>query len=251
MSEAVTLLIGPDRKAFVVHKALLVNTCDYFKKATSGEWIESRSNVHTLDDVNVQVFEMFMRWLYSGVLRCLDLEDLDQLLVQAWALGDRLQSCRLKNVVMTALAKDWNRYRDGYPLSMTVALMAYDLSPPNAKIRQLTKRKFSLHAGDGRQVDSASTINHDLLVDLCNEMSNVIGKVRGGGRKAVGIKHEIARDVCSTYHEHPDGHRCTATQMEASYQFHDSDEGLCSKIYPFAKLEQDVVVEPGDSDAEK
>lgn len=233
MSEALTLLVGPSKKAFVVHKALLVNTCDSFKKATSGEWTESRSNVHTLDDVNVQVFEMFMRWLYTGVLHCLDVDDLDQLLVQAWALGDRLLSCRFKNVVMTALAKDWNRYIEGYPTSITVASMAYDLSLPNSKIRQLTKAKFSRHAQEEWRIDSASTINHDLLVDLCHEMFEIISEVRNSVRDPNDLEQEIGTDVCLLYHEHPDGYICSATHIKVSYRFHDSDEGLCDTNHPF------------------
>jgi len=44
----------------------LVNASDYFAKVTTGEWAEARSGIHTLEDVNVQVFELFLRWLYTG-----------------------------------------------------------------------------------------------------------------------------------------------------------------------------------------
>jgi multisubunit Na+/H+ antiporter MnhE subunit len=43
--------IGPDRKRYYVHRALLVHHSEYFAKALQGSWKEAQEGVITLEDI--------------------------------------------------------------------------------------------------------------------------------------------------------------------------------------------------------
>lgn len=49
----VVLEIGPDRKTYYIHKALLSQHSNYFRKALQGPWKEAEEGVFTLDDVEL------------------------------------------------------------------------------------------------------------------------------------------------------------------------------------------------------
>jgi hypothetical protein len=47
----VTVEVGPDRKRFLIHKALLVHHSEYFAAATRGPWKDTQDGVVPLHDV--------------------------------------------------------------------------------------------------------------------------------------------------------------------------------------------------------
>ena len=61
-----TILIGPDQKKFVIHQALLCGKSQYFTKALTGSFVESKTRVVKLEDVSPLLFRMFVSWLYDG-----------------------------------------------------------------------------------------------------------------------------------------------------------------------------------------
>ncbi|KAG9565229.1 hypothetical protein KCU71_g5461, partial [Aureobasidium melanogenum] len=61
-----TILIGPDQKKFVIHQALLCGKSQYFTKALTGSFVESKTRVVRLEDVSPMLFRMFVSWLYDG-----------------------------------------------------------------------------------------------------------------------------------------------------------------------------------------
>ncbi|KAF1960097.1 hypothetical protein CC80DRAFT_582457 [Byssothecium circinans] len=67
-SNIVTIKVGAEKTEYVVHKAFLVYYSDYFKKALEGPWKEAEDNAITLEDVEVEVFNVFVNWLYTQQL---------------------------------------------------------------------------------------------------------------------------------------------------------------------------------------
>ncbi|KAH7094575.1 hypothetical protein FB567DRAFT_600179 [Paraphoma chrysanthemicola] len=62
----VIIEIGPDRKKYYIHKALIVHHSEYFRKALQGTWKEAQEGVVRLEDVNHHVMNLFVEWLYTG-----------------------------------------------------------------------------------------------------------------------------------------------------------------------------------------
>jgi hypothetical protein len=103
MGDCVTIFVGPEKRKFTVHAELLKSASNYFATAMRGNWIESRTNVYSLLDLNVEAFETFVRWLYRGTLEVHYRSDLDEFAIHLWALGDQIMSFDFKNAAINVL----------------------------------------------------------------------------------------------------------------------------------------------------
>jgi hypothetical protein len=54
-------------KKFHVHKDVICHYSEYFRAAFNGRWIEAEEDVK-LEDIDVEVFELFVHWLYAQEL---------------------------------------------------------------------------------------------------------------------------------------------------------------------------------------
>ncbi|KAF1849865.1 uncharacterized protein K460DRAFT_411672 [Cucurbitaria berberidis CBS 394.84] len=66
--DVVVIEVGPERKKYYLHKALLVHHSDYFRKALEGPWTEAQEGVIKLEDIEPAVVNWFVHWLYTGTL---------------------------------------------------------------------------------------------------------------------------------------------------------------------------------------
>ncbi|KAH0012092.1 hypothetical protein KCU78_g9828, partial [Aureobasidium melanogenum] len=65
-SQMVTILAGPDQEKFVVHQPLLCSKSQYFNKALTGSFEESKTGIVRLEDVSPVLFRIVVTWLYNG-----------------------------------------------------------------------------------------------------------------------------------------------------------------------------------------
>jgi hypothetical protein len=65
----VTVNIGGDstttKKTFSVQKCFLVNYSDYFRAPLGGSWKEAEDQAITFANVEPQIFEVYVDWLYT------------------------------------------------------------------------------------------------------------------------------------------------------------------------------------------
>ncbi|KAF1844372.1 uncharacterized protein K460DRAFT_163263 [Cucurbitaria berberidis CBS 394.84] len=71
-SEPVTILAGESEDKFFVHAHLLELSSGFFQKALNKEWKEGQERVVRLPNVDVDVFRIYAKWLYTGRFHCLD-----------------------------------------------------------------------------------------------------------------------------------------------------------------------------------
>ncbi|KAF2833871.1 hypothetical protein CC86DRAFT_415861, partial [Ophiobolus disseminans] len=57
--------IGTTKKKYFIHRSLLEEHSEYFRKALNGPWIESQEGVVKLHDVDCGNFDIFVDWLYT------------------------------------------------------------------------------------------------------------------------------------------------------------------------------------------
>jgi hypothetical protein len=62
--EIVTISISPDKTLYKVYKDLVCYHAEYFRTAYNGRWKESEEGV-VLADVEIEVFNIFLHWLYT------------------------------------------------------------------------------------------------------------------------------------------------------------------------------------------
>ncbi|KAF2035578.1 hypothetical protein EK21DRAFT_107099 [Setomelanomma holmii] len=119
--DVVIFEVGPDRKQFRVHAALLVYHSEYFRNALRGPWKEAREGFIPLEDIEPLTFKLFVHWLYTQEMPELHDEegwrpvvgmnvwDMDQgwakmllLLVKAYMFGDRFLASRFRREANSA-----------------------------------------------------------------------------------------------------------------------------------------------------
>ncbi|KAG9701057.1 hypothetical protein KCU95_g413, partial [Aureobasidium melanogenum] len=101
LQSTVTLLVGKQEKAYVLHKDLLCFYSDYFRAAFDGPFKEAAERKLRLPDVEKDVFERVQLWLYTRNIQLPDNEsEVFEILVDLWIFGDQHQIPLLQNRVM-------------------------------------------------------------------------------------------------------------------------------------------------------
>ncbi|KAG0647368.1 hypothetical protein D0Z07_6984 [Hyphodiscus hymeniophilus] len=66
--EIVDILVGPEKKRYVVHKRLLTAQSDYFSKALTGNFMEAEENSIQLKEEDPATVSLLIAWLYLGAI---------------------------------------------------------------------------------------------------------------------------------------------------------------------------------------
>lgn len=61
-----TILVGPDKQKFVIHRTLLCSKSQYFTKALTGSFEESQTGIVILEDISPVLFQILVTWLHNG-----------------------------------------------------------------------------------------------------------------------------------------------------------------------------------------
>lgn len=225
MHETLTVEKLPSGKKYVIPKTVLVTNSGYFAKATSGDWVEAKTKQHTLEEVNVQAFEIYVRWLHNGRVEFVNTNTTDQLLIHAWALGDRLQSSKFKIHIVNALVWDWQPRRDDYPCLVTLNLV-YQVAPAGSALRRLAIQKWSIHVRedfDDEREDMEEALPADLEADLGRAMRELIQSIAGDDSDSEDIIRQMQGDIdhgniCAEYHDHGVNEAaCTAEDIKDTF----------------------------------
>ena len=74
-SSSVTIGVGQPEVPFLVNRDLLCDRSEYFAKAFSGSFVESKVDTLTIVDINPGIFRIFVAWLYGGKLQYIPEKD--------------------------------------------------------------------------------------------------------------------------------------------------------------------------------
>jgi hypothetical protein len=95
----VTLIVGKEKKAYILHKNLLCLYSDYFRAAFNGQFKEATERKLELPDVETSLFDEFQVWLYTRELQGPPGLQF-RFLTDMWILGDQHQIPLLQNQAM-------------------------------------------------------------------------------------------------------------------------------------------------------
>ncbi|KAH7417491.1 hypothetical protein BKA64DRAFT_636849 [Cadophora sp. MPI-SDFR-AT-0126] len=102
---------GHSIKQFVVHKDFACHYSPVLKAAFNSNFLEGRTQVYHLDDVEEEVGSLLVNWLYSQDLVVESIEKEENVpyeavhLVQLWVVADKLLIPQLQNLVIQKLIK--------------------------------------------------------------------------------------------------------------------------------------------------
>jgi hypothetical protein len=101
--EIVTLYVGPTRKKFIVHKNLICDSSDFFKKAFTGNFVESKEGTINLSEDDPDVISIFIHWLYTAVVPLGNAEDYLHNLYELYFFADKVCLTVLKDATMDSI----------------------------------------------------------------------------------------------------------------------------------------------------
>ncbi|KAG9558853.1 hypothetical protein KCU71_g3793, partial [Aureobasidium melanogenum] len=182
--ETVSILVGPNKEKYVLHKGLLCFYSDFFRAAFEGAFKEAHENKIELPDVFVDVFEAFQVWLYSRSLR--DPKDpgdsstrpqflLHGTLAYLWVFGDKYQIPLLQNDSVDAMLEKMDEEK----LFATIVVnVAYQSTMRGSALRRLAIDTcvFEMRHKEGENSifgeAHSSNWSQEALIDFARRMSD-------------------------------------------------------------------------------
>ena len=203
--DLVTLVVGPEKKPFKVHKGLLCSVSPVFKAALEGDFKEAQEQVIELTEDNSETIEYFQFWLYAQSI--LDTEERVSsiewhVLMELYMLGEIRLIASLQNQVIdlmirkTAISKSLPEHKVMYDI--------FDKTSPGSPLRKLivqtSARTGNLSEWEWGFADTSVIAQRDFLKDLVLELY----------RDRKTKQEQDFWKIRCTYHTHAEGEgRCS------------------------------------------
>ncbi|MCJ1435527.1 hypothetical protein MMC27_004901 [Xylographa pallens] len=170
-----TLVVGPEKKVFKMHKGLLCSVSPYFKAALKGDFKEAQEQVIELTEYDSQTMEYFQFWLYTQSI--LDKEETVSnigwhVLVELYILGEVRLIAILQNQVIDLVIRKAIK-DNNFPPSRTIYDI-FDKTCPESPLRKFivyaSARNGCLDEWEWAFTDEGAIAQRDFLKDLVVEM---------------------------------------------------------------------------------
>jgi hypothetical protein len=192
----VTVEIGPEKKAYVMHKDLLTFYSDYFRAALNGSFEEATEGKISLPDEREDLFDIFNQFIYSRVIADEKGHELNwDVLVGLWLFGDKYIIPSLQNSAMDAIMKR-ACVRNTTPTSQVNNI--WEHTTPSSPLRKyiLERVIYKLRVDDFLAKEHWWT--RDALLDLVVAYAN---------KEIVNSSEAPLRGKCY-FHVHKNGEEC-------------------------------------------
>eukprot|EP00871_Galdieria_phlegrea_P003407 jgi/Galph1/4067/GphlegSOOS_G2725.1 len=150
----VTFFVGPERTAIRAHRLVLFTRCEVFRRMFLTDCVESRTGNIEVPDVLPHVYQLFLRYLYGGMIE-IPLESAIDLL----ALGDRYNMPRLKALCEECLQKHLNIYNVA---KIFQAASLYD----SKELKENAVRFMANHLGEVVRTSGFASLDKHLMLDI-------------------------------------------------------------------------------------
>lgn len=187
------MVVGPDKKRFIVHTYVLVQSSDFLKACCNGadERKETASRTAELPEANVEAFLVYLHWPYSNELvvenedkveecRDLDVATRARLSFKIWkplhalaVMGGQLSNIAFSNAVIDRMV----RTREAiHVISTQYIKRMYEELPPTTPIRRLLVDLWISKAQEGMAEEYKQQLTHDFLIDLVTGYDKILRK---------------------------------------------------------------------------
>lgn len=200
-----TVVVGSEKKSYLLHKGLLCFYSDYFRAAFNGSFKEATDGKIELMDVEPKVFDIFQIWLYSRRLQTSeDSFPSYTTLGQLWVFGDKHQIPLLQNEVMDGI---FAKEAELKVFHTSLVKLAYEQTPVGSPLRkaviEVTGYNMNLQEGDGSALHMSNQSNWS--VESLMDLVRVLDKIRKENK--VVYPAIPVRDKCF-FHVHGKDEHC-------------------------------------------
>ena len=200
--ETFTVIVGKSsrKKTFTLHRGVASFYSGYFEGALKRDTFkEGQEGVVKLPSESVEIFELFVRWLYTRQVPGADEHDFT-LLCDLWLFADRRETPLLAN---TAIDKIRDEVARQLILPTSRLDHVYKYTTETAALRRFVTFIIS-HTGSAGLLDSALwTSNADALRDILSQ----VWQMQRDGTPSLGKQDVKVLRMCP-YHIHETGVSC-------------------------------------------
>ncbi|KAF4627803.1 hypothetical protein G7Y89_g10347 [Cudoniella acicularis] len=146
-----------------IHKNFICYYSLYFEAALNNNFVEGQTQEVQLDDVDHEVFNLFVTWIYGQKIRSSESEKLDiNIILNLWLLADRLLVPKLQNEAMNYL---FSQNCDPKTMGTNTINSAYALTLKGSPLR-LYIAEFSCTALSPDRAIISDELPRELLEDI-------------------------------------------------------------------------------------
>ncbi|KAL8890625.1 MAG: hypothetical protein Q9215_002271 [Flavoplaca cf. flavocitrina] len=221
--EVVTILVGPEKTPFRIHKGLLCSKSEYFRAALEGFFKESTEKSVHLRDEDPGIFQFYATWIYSQKLvvgftqRQLSMD----VCCRLYVLADKLGSDDVQNLAIDLIHERCTRSYDD-DINSSIVNFVYDNTLPDSRLRAILIDIASYEVLFDYAQDLVG-VNPDFIFEVVKVLSRRVP------HRLKDEKAPLDMNRCKTYHIHTNGRSCPPTPSESSASEHESkaeEEGL-------------------------
>ena len=134
-----SIYVGETRALFLVHQDLLSSVSPYFEAALTTGFKEATARTVSLPEDDIESFERFVQWLYSGVyalsvFKTREMADKRYLqLAELYILADKFQVPKLKNDIIDKV----NTTHKAYLPPLSAISHVYKNTPTSSPLRKM------------------------------------------------------------------------------------------------------------------
>jgi prefoldin beta subunit len=183
------LAVGATSEIFNVHQGLFCKSAEFFKRAMKPEWMEQRSDPHTIDlsEHCKETVTHYVQWLYTGsiptsLLQGQALEETDivkietnvyMALARAYVFGESVMDIDFKNAVLLKVL-EFERSADTVPGQSVIEIVCAGAIPGSSMWRLLVDLMANNISSDPSWANCFDDLPREILVDVIKAMAGLI-----------------------------------------------------------------------------
>lgn len=224
-SSPIAVRVGAEAETFFVHENLLCSNSMFFTKALKKDWQEGEARQVDLPEIDSNVFQVWVKWLYTGRLCYAPaerddgsdwfLQDCD-MWKDVYALGDFLQDSDLKDAAIDAHVESMLEAND---YASSLAEWIYPYTNQYSKHRGLAVDLFTkvwsrddlARTGD-RPPEYYSDLYLSYPKDFFRDVTFNMGPYMSTGIRSMTIKDFFRGQDRCLYHDHGSEKPCYKTR---------------------------------------
>ncbi|CZT21632.1 uncharacterized protein RCC_07497 [Ramularia collo-cygni] len=145
----ITVLVGPEKKAYIVHENTIVHHSAFFRAACLGRFKESKERLVRLPEASCDIFEILIHWTYTkeiliqGIGFAADRQGIRRYrrLAATWVLADQLEVRELRNATIDSILKLQKEIK--VKPSFGAMTIAYQQTTEHSTLRALIRDSYT------------------------------------------------------------------------------------------------------------
>ncbi|KAJ8112973.1 hypothetical protein OPT61_g4788 [Boeremia exigua] len=175
------IILKPHDIKYTVHRAVLIEQSDYFKKALIGSWMEAHESTVRLEDVEQKTLDVFVEWIYTQTLpkshqgwhETRTPEEVEHAMLQAYVFGDRYQALSFKAAVFQDIIKYFSNRGFSTPSYKMIIYAFNNLPEEDTVLTLLVELQCARYSGgdSGEEKQYLAKLPHQFLVRVMKQYS--------------------------------------------------------------------------------